>query len=262
MAVGFIHSIETAGLVDGPGIRFVVFMQGCRLRCAYCHNPDTWKCGIGQQITVEELFEKVRKYIPYFKNSGGGVTLSGGEPLLQPDFAAEFFGLCKSYGINTALDTSGFGNGDDKAYDMVLKNTDLVILDIKHVNEEQHKKLTGCSRDGFLKFLEAAERNKNRLWIRHVAVPGLTDSDEHITKLAEYINTIPNVEKVELLPYHTFGVNKYRELQIPYKLDGVPPLNSTRLSELNIILENKLLHGHRAKVKPVAQSGGTGTVHD
>jgi pyruvate formate lyase activating enzyme len=244
MLTGKIHSIETMGLVDGPGIRTVIFMQGCLLRCAYCHNPDTWNCCAGKEYTVNELFNLVNRYKSFFTTSGGGVTLSGGDPLLQKDFVIEFLKLCKENNIHTALDTSGFGTG---SYDEILKYTDLVLLDIKHIDEKEHIELTGRGRQGFLEFLEAVKANNKSLWIRHVVVPGFTDSREHISKLADYINTIPNVEKVELLPYHTFGVNKYKELNIPYKLEGTPPLSTAKLDELNDILKHKLLHGRRSK---------------
>jgi pyruvate formate lyase activating enzyme len=237
MVKGRIHSIETLGLVDGPGIRAVVFMQGCKLRCAYCHNPDTWKTNGGQEITTEELITKIIRYKSYFKTSGGGVTLSGGDPLLQPEFAAEFFKRCKEEGIHTALDTSGYGLGE---YDEILKYTDLVILDIKHIEETSHKNLTGQGRHGFFEFLSAVKSNSKKLWIRHVVVPGITDSEEHIKKLAEYINTIPDVEKIELLPYHTYGVDKYKAMNMPYRLEGTPPMSSVKMKELNEILHSNL----------------------
>lgn len=238
MINGRIHSIETLGLVDGPGIRVVIFMQGCKLRCAYCHNPDTWNTGGGQEITTVELVSRVKRYRSYFKTSGGGVTLSGGDPLLQPEFAAEFFKSCKEAGIHTALDTSGYGLGQ---YDEILKYTDLVILDIKHIEERAHKSLTGQGKHGFFEFLDAVERNNKKLWIRHVVVPGITDSKEHIKRLAEYINKIPNVEKVELLPYHTYGVDKYKGMNIPYRLEGTPPMDSESMKELNEILDANLI---------------------
>lgn len=242
MVNGRIHSIETLGLVDGPGIRVVVFMQGCKLRCAYCHNPDTWNTTGGQEITTVELIKKVKRYKAYFKNSGGGVTLSGGDPLLQPEFAADFFRRCKEEGIHTALDTSGYGLGE---YDEILKYTDLVILDIKHIEENGHKSLTGQGRHGFFQFLDAVKENNKKLWIRHVVVPGITDTREHIIKLAEYINTIPNVEKVELLPYHTYGVDKYRAMNIPYRLEGTPPMDPEKMKELNGVLQANLKRKRR-----------------
>lgn len=233
------------GLVDGPGIRVVVFMQGCKLRCAYCHNPDTWGMNGGEETTPEELLKKVRRYKMYFKTSGGGVTLSGGDPLLQPEFAAEFFRLCKQEGIHTTLDTAGYGFGN---YDEILKYTDLVLLDIKHLDDEEHRKLTGHDREGFLEFLKAIKRNKTKLWVRHVVVPGITDSEDHIIKLAEYINTIPNVEKTELLPYHTHGINKYKEMNIPYRLEKVPSLETEKLSYLCKILNENLYTNKMTKL--------------
>ncbi|MBZ4663407.1 MAG: pyruvate formate-lyase 1-activating enzyme [Caloramator sp.] len=232
-----VHSIETMGLVDGPGIRVVVFMQGCKLRCAYCHNPDTWDRNGGFEITVDELLQKVKRYKIYFNHSGGGVTLSGGDPLLQPEFVIEFFKRCKEEGIHTTLDTSGYGIG---MYDEILRYTDLVLLDIKHIEDVEHKKLTGYDRHGFLEFLDAVKKNNTKLWIRHVVVPGITDTEDHIRALADYINTIPNVEKVELLPYHVHGVNKYAELGMKYRLEGVEPLSKERLEQLKGIMNTKL----------------------
>ncbi|MCX7903126.1 MAG: pyruvate formate-lyase-activating protein [Caloramator sp.] len=243
-----VHSIETMGLVDGPGIRVVVFMQGCKLRCAYCHNPDTWDLKGGQEMTVDELINKVKRYKIYFQRSKGGVTLSGGDPLLQPDFVIEFFKRCKQEGIHTALDTSGYGIGK---YDEILKWTDLVLLDVKHIDDIEHKKLTGADRHGFFEFLNAIKRNGTKLWIRHVVVPGITDGEEHIKKLAKFINTIPNVERVELLPYHVHGVNKYKEMNLKYRLEDVPPLDKDRLEKLYKIL-NENLTTQQANVEKIA----------
>ena len=239
MTMAKIHSIETMGLVDGPGIRFVVFMQGCKLRCKYCHNPDTWNASKGEEISSVELLNKVKKYKIYFKNSGGGVTLSGGDPLLQPEFLKEFFKMCKEEDINTCLDTAGFGFGD---YDDILKYTDLVLLDIKHINESTHKDLTGQTRESFLEFLDAVKRNSIRLWIRHVIVEGYTDSEEHIKKFTQYVNTIPNVEKIELLGYHTHGEHKYEKLGIKYPLKGVKAFDSDKLENLKNIVKNNLIN--------------------
>lgn len=238
MEIGRIHSIETMGLVDGPGIRVVIFMQGCKLRCAYCHNPDTWNLQGGIEMTSAELFNKIKRYKSYFKNSGGGVTLSGGDPLLQSSFAAEFFKLCRTEGIHTTLDTSGYGHGN---YSEVLKYTDLVLLDIKHIDETEHKNLTGYGRAGFLEFLEAVKAASTPLWIRHVVVPGLTDSKEHIKKLALYINTLANVEKVELLPYHTHGISKYESLKMTYRLTGIEDMDKTKLEELYEVLYSNMI---------------------
>ncbi len=234
MTVGRIHSIESMGLVDGPGVRTVVFMQGCNLRCAYCHNPDTWKRDGGTVTDAKELINKLIKYKPYYKSSGGGVTFSGGEPLLQPEFLLEMLKLCKENNIHTAIDTAGFGFGD---YDEILKYTDLVILDIKHSSEEGYRDLAGGDMSELKKFLEALSRSKSRVWIRHVVVPGLTDSTQHILKLKKIISSIKNLDKIELLPYHTLGENKYNVMGIPYKLQGVPAMDKDAALALEKLLK-------------------------
>lgn len=222
MAIGRIHSIESMGLVDGPGIRVVVFFQGCALRCKYCHNPDTWAVNEGEEYTAEMLVNKIKSFKPYFQKSGGGVTFSGGDPLRQPEFLLEVLKLCKVNGINTCIDTAGYGFGD---YDEILKYTDLVLFDIKDITREDYKKLTLMDIDESLNFLEAMKRNNTKMWIRHVVVPGYTDGEEHIKAFNEYISDIPNVEKVELLPYHLLGINKYDGMNMKYPLEGVPPMN-------------------------------------
>jgi pyruvate formate lyase activating enzyme len=238
MIKGRIHSIESMGLVDGPGIRTVVFLQGCKLRCAYCHNPDTWKLSGGTEITPEELIQKIVKFKPYFHRSGGGVTFSGGDPLLQPKFLLECLKLCKQKGIHTTLDTAGFGHGD---YTDILKYTDLVLLDIKHTTNKGYVALTGKDTKDINLFLQALRKSQTRVWIRHVVVPGITDSKDHIADLAEIISEeVPNVDKVELLPYHDLGVNKYEVLSIPYKLKGVEPMDKDKTKELQTFLENLL----------------------
>lgn len=229
MIKGKIHSIETMGLVDGPGIRFVVFMQGCKIRCAYCHNPDTWSLEGGEEYTPEELINKIKRYKTYFASSGGGVTFSGGDPLLQNDFLVETLKLCKLEGIHTTIDTAGVGNGN---YDEILKYTDLVLFDIKHVDKEKYKNLVGQDNSESLKFLEACKRNNTKLWIRHVVVPGITDTRDNLRAVKEFIDTLDNVEKVELLPYHILGVNKYETMGIKYKLEGTKPMDKNLLEEL------------------------------
>lgn len=228
MIKGRIHSIESMGLVDGPGIRVVVFFQGCALRCKYCHNPDTWSHNDGTEYTPEELVNKISRFRPYFENSGGGVTFSGGDPLRQPEFLLEVLKLCKQKGINTCLDTSGYGFGD---YDEILKYTDIVLFDVKDITPEGYKNVTYMDIDQSLEFLDAMKRNNTKMWIRHVVVPGLTDGEEHIKAFNEYIKDIPNVEKVELLPYHLLGVNKYESLGIEYKLKGVPAMDKEVCNE-------------------------------
>ncbi|MGL4991278.1 MAG: pyruvate formate-lyase-activating protein [Sarcina sp.] len=229
MTIGRIHSIETMGLVDGPGIRFVAFMQGCAIRCAYCHNPDTWSLNGGEEYTAKELVDKIKRYKTYFKSSGGGVTFSGGDPLLQPDFLVETLKLCKEEGIHTTIDTAGVGLGN---YDEILKYTDLVMFDIKHIDEKVYENLVGKDISKSLEFLKACQKNNTKLWIRHVVVPGITDSKEHLTKLKEFIDTLKNIEKIELLPYHVLGANKYEKMGIKYKLEGVEPMNKEVLNSL------------------------------
>ena len=238
MVTGKIHSIETMGLVDGPGIRVVVFFQGCKLRCAYCHNPDTWLLSGGTEMTPVDIIKKLVRFKPYFNKSGGGVTFSGGDPLLQPQFLLECLKLCKENGIHTALDTAGFGDGN---YDEILKYTDLVLLDIKHTTGKGYVALTGKDSTDVNVFLESLRKSNSRVWVRHVVVPGITDSQEHITKLAKIINSeVPNVDKVELLSYHVLGISKYEALSIPYKLKGVEPMDKDKTKELQTLIDNLL----------------------
>ncbi len=234
---GRIHSIESMGLVDGPGIRTVVFLQGCKLRCLYCHNPDTWLMGGGDQVEAQDLVNKIKRYRPYFEKSGGGVTFSGGEPLLQPEFLLESLKLCKDLGIHTALDTAGYGFDE---YDEILKYTDLVLFDIKHEDPKQYLFVTGQKEDKSKKFLEAVLNNGTKMWVRHVVVPGITDGEEHIKNLAKKIKSLKNVEKVELLPYHTMGENKYEVMNLKYKLEGVEPMDKARNEELTLLLLKEL----------------------
>jgi len=214
--LGKIHSIESMGTKDGPGLRTVIFFQGCHLRCAYCHNPDTWDPQDGKKIEPSELLKKVMSYKSYFEASGGGVTCSGGEPLLQPEFLFEFLYYCKQNGIHTALDTSGYGHG---SYDEILKLVDLVILDIKQTEKKAFNRLTGGNIERSEQFHDAIRRNNNKLWIRHVVVPGLNDDEISLKLIKNKINSFKNVEKVEFLPYHTLGVYKYEKMNLTYRLD-------------------------------------------
>lgn len=231
MTLGRIHSIESMGLVDGPGIRTVVFLQGCNLRCKYCHNPDTWALEDSKNtlMSPKELVEKLLRFKPYY-GKDGGATFSGGEPLLQSDFLKEALALCKENGIHTCLDTAGCGNGD---YEEILKNTDLILYDVKHYTKDGYREVTGRSMDETLNFLKTAQQMGVPMWIRHVAVPGLTDGDEHFKGLESYLKTLRGIERVELLPYHTLGVSKYRAMKIPYSLEGVPPMTEENLSIWN-----------------------------
>lgn len=228
---GYIDSVEPMGLVDGPGIRFVVFLKGCKLRCLYCHNPETWTTDDSTIIDSEELLKKINKFHNYYNN--GGVTFSGGEPLLQPDFLIDMLKKCQMINLHTAIDTSGVGIGN---YEEILNYVDLVILDIKAYNEEDYINMTGFNMNEFNKFLEICQSMNKKLWLRQVIVPGINDNEKYIIGLKNYINNIKNVEKVELLPYHLYGVSKYENLNIDYKLKDVPPLSNEKLDQLNKIL--------------------------
>lgn len=231
---GNVNSIESMGLVDGPGIRFVVFLQGCNLRCLYCHNPETWdKNRQATKYTPQEIVNKILRYKNYF-GKDGGVTFSGGEPLLQPDFLLECLKLCKQNGINTAIDTAGVGNGE---YKEILKYTDLVILDIKATSERDYQKITGKDMSHFYTFLHQVQECGNKLWLRQVIVPGLNDTVQNILDLKEFASTLQNVEKIELLPYKTIGVHKYKDLGIKYRLDGVDDMSETKIDELSKYLK-------------------------
>lgn len=231
MIYGHIHSIESMGLVDGPGVRFIVFFQGCHLRCQYCHNPDTWSVtGKSQELSAAELVRKISRFKTYYKR-GGGVTFSGGEPLLQKDFLLETLRLCKEEGIHTCLDTAGCGVG---SYEEILEYTDLVLLDIKHYTREGYLKVTGVEADESLRFIEAVQKKETPLWLRHVVVPGLTDGEKHLEGLEKYLRTFKNVQKIELLPYHVLGVHKYKTLGLSYPLDGVEPMEPQKLADWQI----------------------------
>ena len=220
-AKGRIHSFESFGTVDGPGIRFVAFLQGCPLRCVYCHNRDTWDPADGKEFTVDEVMTEIRKYLNYFKFSGGGVTLSGGEPTLQADFARELFIRCKAEGIHTALDTCGYA--DIGKTGGLLEYTDLILLDIKQANIAMHKKITGVTPEKIRSFALYASEKSIPIWIRYVLVPGLTDSEEDLTAAGEFINTLKTVENIEVLPYHTMGIHKWELLGEIYQLSSTLP---------------------------------------
>lgn len=233
MIKGNIDSFESMGLVDGPGVRFVVFMQGCPLRCAYCHNPETWADEKKIEMTAEELVKKVLKYKPYFGDDGG-VTFSGGEPLRQPKFLLEALKECKKYGINTCLDTSGAGD----EYDEILDYVDLVILDVKAIDAEKYKALTGQKIERYNRFLATCQKKKKRLWLRQVIVPGCNDTEADILRLKEYIKNIENVERVELLPYHSMAKEKYKKLGIKYRLENVLDMDKEKCKKLEKLLNN------------------------
>ena len=222
--IGRIHSFESFGTVDGPGIRFVVFLQGCPLRCQYCHNPDTWEAG-GKEYTVEEVVAQALRYKNYFGDKGG-VTVTGGEPLVQIDFVTELFKALKAKGIHTCVDTSGitFNPESETSVDKhkkLLGVTDLVLLDIKHIDDEACKNLTGQGNAHTLAFAKFLSDNGKRMWIRQVLVPGITDDEESLSRVRQFIDSLQTVEKVEVLPYHTLGLVKYEKLGIEYPLKGL-----------------------------------------
>ena len=227
-----IDSIETMGLVDGPGIRVVIFFNGCKLRCKYCHNPETWVRG-NDNMTVEEVYNKIMRCEPYFRNNGG-VTFSGGEPLLHSDFIIELSKMLKEKNIHIALDTAGVGNGN---YVELLSYIDLVLLDIKHTNSEGYKYITGSDIKYQEEFIETLNRLNKKVWIRQVIVPGITDNNEYILSLKEYLKKINNIERIDLLPYHTMAIDKYKTLGIKYPLEGVPSMDKDRLEELYRLLK-------------------------
>ena len=238
MITGRIHSTESFGTVDGPGIRFVVFFQGCPLRCSYCHNPDTWNFTDGKEITAEELINEYDSYKEFL--SSGGITATGGEPLAQPEFLAELFSLAKSRGIHTCLDTSGgcYNPENHEAIDEVMKYTDLVMLDIKHIDSKEHKKLTGIGNEHILSFARHLSELGKEIWIRHVVVPGITDSRDELLHLGEFISGLKTLKALDVLPYHDMGKEKYRALGIEYPLEGTPPLSkSEALKAREIIME-------------------------
>lgn len=244
---GRVHSIETMGLLDGPGIRTIFFLQGCPLRCGYCHNPDTQQLAGGTEMTPYEMVQTAKRYLPYFRRSGGGVTFSGGEPLLQGAFLLETLKLLKAEGIHTALDTSGFGQ--EKYFDEILELVDVVLLDIKHFNREEHRKLTGVKMKGRNPFLNRLTEFDGKVWIRHVMVPGMTDSEKSMDHLYQSIQFLAKrIERIEVLPYHKMGVEKYEALQMAYPLENVEEMDHDQAMIYQELLREKLLRDQRRKV--------------
>lgn len=234
---GNIHSVESCGTVDGPGIRFVVFTQGCPMRCQYCHNPDTWEFKDNNKMSVEEIlnqYEGVREFCK------GGITVTGGEPMAQMEFVTELFKQARAKDIHTALDTSGvlFNREHTEKIDELLKYTSLVLLDIKHIDDEEHKKLTKHSNKNILEFARYLSETKKPMWVRHVVVPGITFKEEYLTRLGEFLGTLHNIVALDVLPYHDMAIPKYENLGIEYPLKGVPPLTHEQALEArNIILK-------------------------
>lgn len=247
MMKGNIHSIETYGTVDGPGIRYVLFTQGCLLRCQFCHNPDTWTKTGGKEMTVQEIVADIKEYLPFFQASNGGVTVSGGEPLLQIEFLTKLFKELKKLGVHTAIDTSAGCFSDSPAFleksDELLAYTDLILLDLKQIDSIKHEKLTGKPNEHILAFAHYLDQKEIPIWVRHVLIPGLTDINEDLEKLAAFIQTLSNVEKIEVLPYHELGVYKWETLGLDYPLKNVKPPTEARIKNAEHILAKGLVTG-------------------
>lgn len=235
---GNIHSIESFGTVDGPGIRLVVFMQGCPMRCLYCHNPDTWNFDKNKNMSITEILDKYESVKEFLKN--GGITLTGGEPLCQIDFVTELFKRAKERKIHTALDTCGvlFDKKNKVNFNELIKYTDLVLLDIKHIDKEEHIKLTGYSNKNVLDFAEYLSENNIPVWIRHVIVPSITDNEDSLIKLGKFLKTLKNIKALDVLPYHNMAITKYKNLGIEYKLKDIPPATKEQaINARDIILK-------------------------
>ena len=238
---GRIHSLESFGTVDGPGTRYVVFLQGCPMRCAYCHNPDTWEINAGTEMEASYIMEQYNRNKMFYQN--GGITVTGGEPLLQIDFLIELFTLAKKENVHTCIDTSGItyksGNQEyNKKLDILMTMTDLVMLDIKHIDPDKHKELTSQPNDGILAFAQYLSDKNIDVWIRHVVVPGITDDDEYLFKLGYFIGGLSNLKALDVLPYHDMAKPKYKKLGIDYKLKDIPALDaSVAVEKKKVILE-------------------------
>ncbi len=233
---GYVHSFESFGTVDGPGIRFVVFFQGCPLRCKYCHNPDTWKPCTGGEFSVAEIIEKYERCVEFLRD--GGITATGGEPLLQIDFLTELFKKCKDKSIHTCLDTSGvtFNVSNTQKIDLLMTYTDLVMLDIKHIDNEKHIELTGVSNKNILEFARYLHKIKKPVWIRHVLVPGITTNEDELLGLGCFLGGLRNIKALDVLPYHTMGNAKYKQLNMELPLEGVPEATTQQAIEARKII--------------------------
>jgi pyruvate formate lyase activating enzyme len=241
--MGNIHSIETLGTVDGPGIRYVVFTQGCLLRCQFCHNADTWEIGTGKQMSVSEIMSDLISYLPFIQASGGGITVSGGEPLLQIPFLIALFKECKKKGIHTTIDSSGgcFSNAklfQDQLSEL-LQYTDLILLDLKHINRKKHIQLTGMPNDHILEFAQFLSERNVPVWIRHVLVPSITDDEADLNEMGEFISSLSNVQKIEILPYHKLGVYKWEALGLEYPLKEIEPPTDAQVENALHMLSKK-----------------------
>ena len=225
---GYIHSTESFGSVDGPGVRFIIFVNGCPMRCQFCHNPDTWKMQDGEERTTDELLKTALRYRSYWKKEGG-ITVSGGEPLMQMDFMIDLFKKAKAEGVHTNIDTCGAVFTREEPFfsklEELMKYTDMLMLDIKHIDREEHKKLTGHYNDNILAFAKFLSEHGVPIWIRHVVVPGITDKEEYLFRLGEFISQLKTLKALDVLPYHTMGKVKYEQLGIDYPLGDTPPLD-------------------------------------
>ncbi len=247
---GKIHSLETMGSVDGPGIRYLIFLKGCPMRCQYCHNPDTWARDDYDIYTADELLDRAERYREYW-GSEGGITVSGGEPLVQMDFLTELLRKAKERGMNTTIDTAGslftreepfFGR-----FQELMKYTDLLLLDIKHIDSERHKILTGRDNENILDLFRYLDETGKPIWIRHVLVPGVNDADEYLERTDAFIRSLHNVKRVEILPYHTLGTFKWKELGLDYALEGVEPPTKELLAHANEMLHTQEYKGYLEK---------------
>ena len=230
--IGHIHSTESFGAADGPGVRFIVFMQGCHMRCRYCHNPDTWKMDGGDEVTADEILKRALRFKPYW-GKDGGITISGGEPLLQIDFVIDLFKKAKELGINTCIDTAGNPFTKEEPFfskfEELMKYTDLLLLDLKEINPTRHKDLTGFDNSNIIEMAKYLSEINKPVWIRHVLVPEHSDFDEDLDALGDFIDTLSNVDRVEILPYHTLGKFKWENLGIPYTLESISPPSAERI---------------------------------
>lgn len=237
--MGYIHSTESFGSVDGPGVRFLIFVSGCPMRCQFCHNPDTWNMSAGTKMSADDLLKQAWKYRAYWKN-GGGITVSGGEPLLQIEFLTELFKKAKEKGIHTTIDTSGAPFTKEEPFfgkfKELMQYTDLLLLDLKHIDDEQHKILTGHTNKNILELAQYLSETGKPVWIRHVLVPERSDKDEYLIRLNTFIETLTNVEKVEILPYHTLGEYKWKEMGMEYPLAGIESPSEERIRNANQLL--------------------------
>ena len=246
--IGRVHSTESFGSVDGPGIRFITFMQGCRMRCQFCHNPDTWNLQKGTEYTPQQLLDEAIQYSAFW-GSKGGITVSGGEPLLQVDFLLEYFKLAKGKNIHTCIDTCGAPFTREEpwfsTFNELLNYTDLILYDIKHIRREGHLKLTGLPNDNILELAQYLSQVNQAVWIRHVLVPTRTDYDELLIELGDFVATLNNVQKFEVLPYHKLGVYKYEALGIRYPLKGVEPPSQERVDNAKGLLRTDAYQGYK-----------------